>query len=221
MRRLIAVLLLSILSACARAPAPAPVAAPPPPPLDADSACRQDLERLHVVFEALPSFGDTSAGCVVANPVRITSATIPWNRPTVLSCPTVSVLAHYETEVLQPAAQAHFGQAIRRINHLGTYSCRVRRNTTEANAALNGSRGGRMSEHSKGRAIDLGSFELADGTIVSVKNDWRAGNQKAAFLHDIARAACSRFSVVLTPNYDRFHQDHIHLDIGPYGLCGI
>ena len=69
-------------------------------------------------------------------------------------------------------------------------------------------------------AIDLMAFELADGTMVSVKRDWREGGAKAAFLKDVARASCSTFNVVLTPNHDRFHQDHLHLDIGPHTLCG-
>ena len=33
--------------------------------------------------------------------------------------------------------------------------------------------------------------------------------------------ACRRFSVVLTPNSDRFHQDHIHVDIGPWRKCAV
>ena len=91
---------------------------------------------------------------------------------------------------------------------------------SEAAAKLGTSKGGRLSEHATGRAIDFAGIELADGRVISVKRDWRAGGANGAFLHDLARASCKRFNVVLTPNHDRLHQDHIHLDIGPHTLCG-
>ena len=214
--------LLLALAACSSPPprlaAPAPAV---PQMLDPDAACLQDLAVLGVTFQPVQSFGDPDQGCGINNAVKVSATGAAWNRPGVLSCPMARVLARYQTEVLQPLAEKNFGQPLKRIHHAGTYDCRVQRNNTTAKAAsLGGSRGGRLSEHSKGQAIDLMAFELADGTMVSVKRDWRAGGAKAAFLKDVARASCSTFNVVLTPNHDRFHQDHLHLDIGPHTLCG-
>lgn len=209
------------VAACSSAPPPRLALPPAPVALDADAACLQDLATLGVSFQPVRSFGDPDQGCGIANAVKVSATGAAWNRPGVLSCPLARVLARYQTEVLQPLAQQNFGQSIKRIHHAGTYDCRVRRNNSTAKAAaLGGSRGGRLSEHSKGQAIDLMAFELADGTMVSVKRDWRAGGAKAAFLKDVARASCNTFNVVLTPNHDRFHQDHLHLDIGPHTLCG-
>ena len=36
-----------------------------------------------------------------------------------------------------------------------------------------------------------------------------------------ASAACRWFGVVLTPDSDRWHQDHIHVDLGPWRRCDV
>ena len=66
----------------------------------------------------------------------------------------------------------------------------------------------------------MGGFELADGTVISVKKDWRGAGKRSEFLQEVARASCEHFNVVLTPNHNRLHNDHLHLDIGPHRLCG-
>lgn len=175
---------------------------------------------MNVGFERLQAFS-TGEGCGIANPVRVSSAGIGWNRPGTVSCQLARTVARFETDVIQKLAFQHLGQGVRRIHHAGTYDCRVRRNAkTQQAAGSSASRGGRLSEHSQGRAIDITAFELEDGTMISVLKDWRRGDQRSRFLHQVARSSCSTFNVVLTPNHDRFHQDHFHLDIGPYTLCG-
>lgn len=217
----VAVLLLG-LAACSRAPAPPPPVTVAPPAPDAETMCRQELDRLGVEYQAIDSFGDPDSGCAVPNPVSVTATGVPWNRASVVSCPMALTLSHYQTEVLEPLVESHFGTKLKKIVHAGTYACRIRRNNSTAVAAQTGSmKGGRLSEHAKGQAIDIMALELEDGTVISVKRDWRAGGAKGSFLHALAKQSCGPFNVVLTPNYDRFHQDHIHLDIGPYALCGI
>lgn len=222
-RHLMVAAMLAGVAACSSPPARVVTPEPPPQPqiLDPDAACLQELAALGVSFQPVASFGDPGQGCGVANAVKVSGIGTPWNRPGVVSCSMARVLARYQREVLEPLAQKRFGQGLKKIHHAGTYDCRIRRNNSTATAAaLGASKGGRLSEHSKGQAIDLLAFELADGTMVSVKRDWRAGGAKGAFLKDVAKASCKTFNVVLTPNYDRFHQDHLHLDIGPYTLCG-
>ena len=222
-RLLFSLLMLITLAACARPPAQMAAQAPPPPPpqlLDPDSACLAELRQMQVEFQPLGQFGDDDQGCGVDNPVKVSATGETWNRPGVISCPMARTIGQFEAQVVQPAALIRFGQKVRRIIHAGTYDCRTRRTSTQVAAALGGSKGGRLSEHSKGRAIDLSGCQLADGTIVSVKKDWRGQGEKSAFLQEIARKACSVFNVTLTPNHDRLHADHLHLDIGPYTLCG-
>ena len=222
LRSVAAALLLSLLAACGSAPSPS---LPPPPPLalvDPDTACLRDLEAVNAAFQPLASFGE--GNCSIANPVRLSgSATIMWSRPGILSCPMARTLTHFEADTVQPLAAKYFGQPVRKLLHLGTYDCRSKRNnTTDAEAAKMGiSKGGRLSEHAQGRAIDFAGIELADGSVVTVKKDWHGNTAAGHFLRDLARESCRTFNVVLTPNHDRLHHDHIHLDIGPHTLCGI
>jgi hypothetical protein len=44
---------------------------------------------------------------------------------------------------------------------------------------------------------------------------------KRVFLRALAERACAYFNVVLTPETDRYHYNHLHLDIGPYRLCSL
>ena len=132
-------------------------------------------------------------------------------------------IERFEAEAVEPTAMKLFGQKVVRLIHMGTYDCRSRRTETSVAAAANGqggSRGGRLSEHARGQAIDIGGFQLADGTVITVKKDWHGTGPRADFLHEVAQLSCQHFNVVLTPNYNRLHHDHLHLDIGPHRLCG-
>jgi hypothetical protein len=180
--------------------------------IDPYTACLKDLRDSRVAFEPVGEY-ETGGSCGIANPVRVSAAPVDWNKPGVMSCEMARTVARFEAEVVQPLALRHFGQRVVRLNHMGTYDCRTQRTTKAATA-------GRISEHSKGQALDLGGFGLADGTVVSVKKDWRGAGQKSEFLQAVAQASCQTFNVVLTPNHDRLHQDHLHLDIGPHRLCG-
>ncbi|OAN50275.1 hypothetical protein A6A04_02415 [Paramagnetospirillum marisnigri] len=218
--RLIAIVGILLLGACAAPPMRA--AAPPPPVLDPDAACLKELRDRRVAFE--PQAAMPAGSCSIANPVKVSAdSQIGWNKPGLMSCAMARVVDRFETQVVGPAAQSVLGQKVVRLLHMGTYDCRNRR--TEATVAAAGtpkgeSRGGRPSEHAKGQAIDIGGFELADGTVISVKKDWRGAGKRSEFLQAVARASCEHFNVVLTPNHNRLHADHLHLDIGPHKLCG-
>lgn len=183
--------------------------APPPPPTDAD-ACYARLRAVGVLFEPIPDVAGRD-GCGVTAALRMSQGAVPWSRPGVVTCAFAETLQDFEAAIVQPTAQAIFGQPVRRIHHMGTYSCRKR----------NGAAYGRLSEHAFGRAIDIRSFELADGTVIDVGQHWWRAGKRTDFLRAVAKGACSRFAVVLTPNSDAAHRDHLHLDSGTAGrLCG-
>ena len=211
-----------LMAACGSAPPMAVVVPPPPAPppvvlVDPDTACRGDLTNAHAGFQPLETFGQGQ--CSIANPVRLTAVDVPLNRPGVVSCDTARAFTHFTTDVVQPLAQKYFGQRVIRIDHMGTYDCRATR--TEASTKNSGSsKGGRLSEHAKGRAIDFAGVQLADGRLIYVREKWNNAGPEGAFLHQLARESCKAFSVVLTPNHDKLHWDHIHMDTGPYSLCG-
>ncbi len=94
--------------------------------------------------------------------------------------------------------------------HLGTYACRN----------INHRETGRRSEHATANAIDLSGFVLADGQQISLQDDWTGKDpRRAAFLRAVRDGACGFFDVVLSPDYNEAHRDHLHLDMGRYRAC--
>jgi hypothetical protein len=89
------------------------------------------------------------------------------------------------------------------IRQISAYSCR----------GMNGQIGARISEHAFGNALDIASFTLADGRRVTVRDGWRGLPEEQGFLRDVQSAACDQFTTVLAPGSNRFHYDHIHVDL--------
>jgi hypothetical protein len=172
-------------------------------------ACLARLDTQEVAYRSVDSVSAPDTRCQIDTAVRVTRVDAGLNHPAVMSCALASRLDDFEREVVQPLAAAELGRRVVRINHLGSFSCR----------AVSGT--GRLSEHATGRAIDVAGFRLSDGSTVSVEHDWNERGPKRLFLHRLARRACSYFSVVLTPDSNAEHYDHIHLDIGPDRLCSV
>ena len=172
-------------------------------------ACLARLTSQEVSYRPIDSVNASDSRCQVDTAVRVSRVQTGLNHPAVMSCALASRLDDFEREVVQPLAASELGRRVVRINHLGSFSCRAMRS------------GGRLSEHAVGRAIDVAGFRLSDGTTVSVQHDWSERGPKRLFLRHLARRACSYFSVVLTPDSNAEHYDHIHLDIGPDRLCSV
>ena len=170
--------------------------------------CVARLQERGVSFEPLASVGDGDR-CTIQTPITLSAMTAALNQPATLGCPLAVRFEEFERQILQPLAIRYFGQPVKRIHHYGAYACRNQR----------GGNAGRLSEHAVGRAIDIAAFELIDGSIIRVKQDWNGLGRRSRFLRNIAREACGLFHVVLTPNHDSAHQDHLHFDTGPWRLC--
>jgi hypothetical protein len=181
----------------------------PSPPLLSGRACLARLAAQDVAYRALDSVPAAGPSCRVDTAVRVSRVEAPLNHPAVMSCALAARLDDFEREVVQPLAREEFGRRVSRIDHLGSYSCR----------GING--GGRLSQHASGLAIDIAGFRLADGSTVMVERDWTEAGPKQRFLQRLARRACGYFSVVLTPDSNAEHHNHIHLDIGPERLCTV
>ncbi|MEE8272992.1 MAG: extensin family protein [Alphaproteobacteria bacterium] len=196
-------MLAAVLAGCGGAATPSP----PPAARLSGGQCLAALAGRGVDFEKIDDFG-SGGGCGVAAAVELRQSTAGLNQMATLDCRLALTLNDYERRVVQPASQRFFGQQVARIHHFGAYACRGRSGA-----------GGRLSEHAKGRAIDIAGFELADGTVVWVEHHWRGGGDRSRFLRTVSRGACDLFQVVLSPNHDADHHDHLHLDIGPWRLC--
>jgi len=106
-------------------------------------------------------------------------------------------------------AQTYFGTGLKKIHHVGTYSCRRQRG--------NGSNA--WSEHAFANAFDVIGFELNNGQIVSILKDWNGEKNKRRFLRSARDKACDIFRVTLSPDFNKAHADHFHLDMGPSSSC--
>jgi hypothetical protein len=176
--------------------------------------CIALLDQAGLAEKAAPILGSSEASCRVSDGVSIA----PENERSieyspdglVTACPVAAALALWERDVVQPAAQRHFGQRVTRVDHFGSFSCR----------RLYGRSSGAYSEHATADAIDIAGFRIADGARIQVLRDWPGDGREAAFLRDVRDGACDLFSTVLSPDYNAAHADHLHLDQAERGSTG-
>lgn len=137
-------------------------------------------------------------GCGVAEPVRITSVEgVKLNQPAIMDCSTAKALKTWVRKGLQPAfARTRVVQ----LQVAAHYNCRTRNNQN----------GARISEHGKGKAIDISGLVLADGRVLTVSQDW------GKTLRRVYKAACGIFATTLGPGSDGYHEDHMHFDTARY-----
>ncbi len=178
-----------------------------------EGVCGALLRDGGVRFDALPDVGE--AACRAPDRVRLAedAARSIVFRPVgaAPSCAVAAGFVLWMRDSVTPAAKHHFGQRIARVEHLGSYSCRP----------IAG--GGGWSEHATANALDISAFILADGTRISLIDDWNGDPARAAFLRDVRDGACDLYSTVLSPDYNRAHADHFHFDMadraGGWQVC--
>ena len=169
-------------------------------------ACRKALDGAGVRYTVLAPLSEESGKCGYEDAVRFRAGgprrigLAPSDLG--MACPVAAALTVWEWEVVQPAAQRHFGQKVAEIEHFGSYNCRRMYNREGAS----------WSEHATADAVDVAAFRLADGTRITLVGDWEAKGSKARFLRDVRDGACGTFSTVLSPDYNAAHRDHFHLD---------
>lgn len=177
--------------------------------------CRMLLDRAGVTYDVLPPLQPAEPACGYADGVRFArggSRSLDYLPADLrVACPVAAGLVLWEWNVVQPAAQRHFGKRVSAIEHFGSYSCR----------RIVGRDRDRWSQHATADAVDIRAFRLADATRVNVKTDWNGGDPaRAAFLREVRDGACRLFSIVLSPDYNEAHADHFHFDQSPGGEFG-
>ncbi|MGQ0484356.1 MAG: extensin-like domain-containing protein [Hyphomicrobiales bacterium] len=142
--------------------------------------------------------------CRISDPWRLhTVSNVRLSVPATVNCGVISPLHGWLTDIVQPAAGRAFGERVAGVDVAASFACRPR----------NSNRAAKMSEHGLGNAIDISAFTLTSGRKVTVAAGWYGSPAERAFLREVHKKACGRFSTVLGPAADRYHRNHIHLDI--------
>ena len=167
-----------------------------------EAQCRRDLERMKVKFSPVASV-EGPGQCGIANPVKVSmlSRRIALSPPATLNCETALAAAKWAHRDLAPAARHRYASNVRRIRHMSAYSCRRIRGT------------GRLSEHGRGNALDVGAIELGNGRVIKVRKKGFFAFREKGFMRAIRKGACEHFNTVLGPGSDADHADHFHFDL--------
>jgi hypothetical protein len=184
-------------------------AAPAPQP----SACRLALTEAIAIAPSIPDIKGAN-GCGGEDLVRLEAIVLPDKRQVsvkpaaILRCPMASALAEWIRNDIAPLAE-RLGSSISALDNFDSFECRGRNRIA----------GARLSEHGRANAIDVRAFKFADGSLISLTDRTVPRGLRESVLH----SACRRFSTVLGPGSDWYHEDHIHLDLmerrGNYRIC--
>lgn len=174
--------------------------------------CKEALAKNKFVAEpaqaALWNNGCGAVGQVKISAIKLANGKeIPLRPAALVRCEIAEVIADWVREDLMPAT-APFG-GLARIDVAASYHCRPRNNIRDA----------LLSEHGRANAIDIRAIVMNNGQRFGVD----LHETPIKLLSDLRASSCARFTTVLGPGSDGFHEDHFHLDLaqrrGGYRLC--
>jgi len=172
---------------------------------NSEAACRTRLKRLGVVFTEKSPINQ-GGSCRIDNPIEVrgfNSGNIAFKPAATLNCEVTEAFARWIKGDLQPSARLRYLSGINTIHNAGGYSCRT----------MNHRRGAKMSEHSSGNAIDVTKIVLNNGKSITVRKPGFFAFREKGLLNSVRSDACSYFTTVLGPGYNREHADHFHFDL--------
>ena len=173
-------------------------AAPPPA-----SACRVALTDEIAVAPSVPAIHGPGA-CGGDDLVRLEAVVLPDKRkvaltPTaIMRCSMATAVANWVRSDIAPLTQ-DLGSPLAALDNFDSYECRGR----------NGVAAAPLSEHGHANAIDVHGFKLADGRIIDLTDRTQPRELRETVLHSV----CTRFTTVLGPGSDGYHEDHVHMDL--------
>lgn len=168
------------------------------------------LDISGLVGETIPPIRGRIAGCGVDRPLRVSEvAGVRLSPPAVMDADTARALVRWVERGAKPAVGRR-GGGVSELRIAAHYACRTRNHRA----------GARISEHGRGRAIDISAVVLANGEVLTVQDDYRRG-RTGRILRAMHKAACGPFGTTLGPGSDGMHEDHFHFDTarhrsGPY-----
>jgi len=190
-----------------------PSAAVPPVPEHKISACRAALTEAIAIAPSIPDIHGPG-GCGGEDLVRLEAVVLPDKhrvaiKPSaILRCEMASAVADWIRTDMAKLAKG-LGSGIAELDNFDSFECRGRNRIA----------GARLSEHGRANALDVRSFALANGRAMSFADRTVPREVRETVL----RSVCARFTTVLGPGSDGYHEDHIHLDLmerrNGYRIC--
>jgi hypothetical protein len=184
-----------------------------PPATPPASACRLALTETIAIAPSIPDIHG-AGGCGGADLVRLEAVVLPDHRQVtlkpaaILRCKMASAIADWVRSDIAPLASS-LGSTIAILDNFDSFECRGRNRIA----------GAPLSEHGRANALDVRSFKFADGRTISLTDRGVTRSLRETVLHSV----CARFSTVLGPGSDGYHEDHIHLDLmerrNDYRIC--
>jgi hypothetical protein len=188
--------------------APGKKAEPPLP-----SACRLALTEEIAIAPSVPDIKGPG-GCGGEDLVRLEAIVLADKRKVaikpaaILRCRMAAAIADWIRSDIVPIA-ANLGSQLSDLDNFDSYECRGRNRVA----------GAQLSEHGRANALDVRAFKLANGKSIFLTDRTVPRELRESVLH----SACARFSTVLGPGSDWYHEDHIHLDVSErrnnYRIC--
>jgi hypothetical protein len=186
---------------------PAPPAPPPP------SACRLALTDAIAIAPSIPDIKGPGE-CGGEDLVRLEAVVLPDKRrvavkpAAIMRCAMASEIAAWIRIDMAPLVTS-LGSVISDLDNLDSFECRGR----------NGIAGAKMSEHGRANALDVHDLKLANGQSITFTDRMVPREVRESVLHSM----CARFTTVLGPGSDGYHEDHIHIDLmerhNNYKIC--
>lgn len=183
------------------------------PPEKQLSACRLALTEEIAIAPSIPDIHGPGA-CGGDDLVRLEAIVLPDKRrvavkpAAILRCTMASAIADWVRTDMVPLATS-LGSTITDLDNFDSFECRGRNRIV----------GAMLSEHGKANALDVRSLKLANGQSIGLTDRTMSRDVREHVLHSV----CSRFSTVLGPGSDWYHEDHIHLDLAQrrndYRIC--
>ena len=177
------------------------------------SACRLALSEEIAVAPSIPDIRG-AGGCGGEDLVRLEAVVLPDKHlvsvkpAAILRCTMAFAIADWIRTDMAPLA-ASIGSVISDLDNFDSFECRGRNRV--AGAAL--------SEHGRANALDVRALKLANGQSIALTDRTVSRELRESVL----RSVCARFSTVLGPGSDWYHEDHIHLDLmerrNNYKIC--
>jgi Extensin-like protein C-terminus len=125
-----------------------------------------------------------------------------------LRCAMASEIADWVRTDIAPLTTS-LGSAISVLDNFDSFECRGRNRVV----------GAPLSEHGRANALDVRAFKLANGQSISLTDR----NVPREVRENVLHSVCARFTTVLGPGSDGYHEDHIHLDLmqrhNNYKIC--